>query len=174
MEIRMGGLLLLCSLGLAHSWPIWSMHAVQASQAASEEELHAPKTTTPMPVVTHQLSFTLQGKTAENGGKKHKGADMWVTLHGSKASSAKLYLTPGRIDFEPGETYTFLVAAGKDLGEVQSLVLFWDANTWFWTSTQYLWQQGNVNLRNMNTTAAYRTPRPTMEEKKDFHTTLIR
>ncbi|GAV01859.1 hypothetical protein RvY_12501 [Ramazzottius varieornatus] len=134
------------------------------------------KTTTPMPVMTHQLTIALQNKTKENGASKHNGADLWVTLYGNKATSAKLHLTPKKHDFVPGRTYSFLMAAGKDLGTVRSVVMYWKANSVLITTPkQSLWLEGNVVLRDLsNIPVQYRpTVGPKFEEKKDYLTTKV-
>ena len=79
-------------------------------------------------------------------------------------------------DFVPGQTYFFIMSAGKDVGSVQSVVLYWKANSALITTPkQSLWLQGNAILRNLTSTPIQY--RPTMgqkfEEKNDYLTTRV-
>jgi hypothetical protein len=91
-----------------------------------------------------------------------------------------LILLCSAIDLDPGKTYTFFFETRRDLGVVQSIVLYWDAriniiNPLEWVRTHYIHLEGSLLLTEQDELVSEFAPdRSKVEEEKDLHATLTR
>ncbi|XP_035684787.1 pancreatic triacylglycerol lipase-like isoform X1 [Branchiostoma floridae] len=100
----------------------------------------------------HRVSLTMSA-----GADSREVQEMYVTLHGTGGSSQQVMVVEDDKDFEPGQTYVFMVGTAEDLGTVTSVDIQWEEDddwynpfTWFNSPTLVL-DRLTVDTAGLNT-----------------------